>query len=197
MCGMQHTLPYLPSRPAEPGTNPVFNVVIAYEDFETGKQAKRTYDILVETLGRECQFTNQMWKFDVLSIPKLREMASADASAADLVIISCHGDELSGHTKKWIESWSNSPTPPLALVALFDRPQEQAARVRGVKDYLVGIARRGCMEFFSQPEIGRPEFGAHDSSLSTGITDQHQHTLNTLAGVVQRDLPDSRWSLLD
>jgi len=58
-------------------------VVIAYEDFETGKQAKRTFDFLAEQLKDECQFTNQMWKFDVLNIPKLREMAAKDAAGAE------------------------------------------------------------------------------------------------------------------
>jgi len=45
---------------------PIFNVVIAYEDFETGKTCEGTYDFLVNNLRHECRFENQMWKFDVL-----------------------------------------------------------------------------------------------------------------------------------
>ena len=48
--------------------NPTFNVVMAYEDFDTGKRAMRTYDYLVQHLGDECLFKNQMWKFDVLAV---------------------------------------------------------------------------------------------------------------------------------
>ena len=61
-------------------SNPEFSVVIVYEDFETGKDAKRTFDFLGEHLKDECHFTNQMWKFDVLNIPKLREMAAKGES---------------------------------------------------------------------------------------------------------------------
>ena len=88
---MQSSLAIAPMKPSDLEANPMFNVVIAYEDFETGKRAKKTYDFLVENLGHDARFSNQMWKFDVLTIPKLREMAAKDATAADIIIISCHG----------------------------------------------------------------------------------------------------------
>src|ERR1035441_10386171 len=83
---------------------PVFSVVIAFEDFETGRQAKRAYDFLVANLSHEWQVTSQMWKFELLSIPELREMAASDAASAKLIIISSRGDrELPAHVKEWIE----------------------------------------------------------------------------------------------
>ncbi|MGH7971380.1 MAG: hypothetical protein ACREIC_21895, partial [Limisphaerales bacterium] len=85
--------------------SPAFTVLIAYEDFDTGKLAKRTYDFLVENLGRDCSFVNQMWKFDVLGIPNLREIAVEDAARADIIIISSRGDELPEHIKLWVEAW--------------------------------------------------------------------------------------------
>src|SRR5262245_57788797 len=88
---MQNTLTFPPLKSAERESAPTFNVVIAYEDFETGKNAKKTYDFLVEHLGHECEFSNQMWKFDVLALPKLKEMAARDAADADIIIISAHG----------------------------------------------------------------------------------------------------------
>src|ERR1051325_527110 len=103
---MQQSLSY--SRIGSPDlqANPLINVVIAYEDFETGKHAKKTYDFLVEHLSEQCRFINQMWKFDVLSIPKLREMAAKDAAMADIVIVSCHGaEDLPADVKAWIELW--------------------------------------------------------------------------------------------
>src|SRR5262245_17135004 len=98
---MQHTLTSCPSKSSGFGAGPAFNVVIAYEDFETGKQAKRTYDFLVDHLGRDCQFTNSMWKFDVLNIPKLLDIAVKDGLVADIVIISAHGQDLPTHVKTW------------------------------------------------------------------------------------------------
>jgi hypothetical protein len=194
---MQHTLSCPPSGIDDCGTSPAFNVVIAYEDFDTGKHAKRTYDFLTETVGRECRFTNEMWKFDVLRIPKLWEMARADAAAADLVVISCHGDDLPAHTREWIESWLGGPTTPLALVALFDRPLEEVAKVRAVRDYLADAARRGNMEFFAQPDQWPGAPRSRECSVFHKPKDRGQPTLRTLAGVFQQDLPASRWNAFD
>src|SRR5581483_4358351 len=62
-----------------------FNVVIAYEDFAAGRHAKETYDYLVRSLGRELAFDNQMWKFDVLGHPKLRDRNSARHPHDDII----------------------------------------------------------------------------------------------------------------
>src|SRR5215472_17322151 len=86
--------------------NSTLNVVIAYEDLETGKRAMKTYDYLVEHLGEQCLFANQMWKFDVLAVPKLREIAARDAAAAEIIIIAAHeGRDLPTEVKSWIEMW--------------------------------------------------------------------------------------------
>ncbi len=196
---MQHTLPCPPLGHSDPAVHPTFNVVIAYEDFETGKHAKRTYDFLADTLGHDCRLTNQMWKFDVLGIPKLREMASADAAAADLVVISCHGDELPPHTRAWLESWASGRARPLALVALFDRPREESSRLNQVRRYLADVARRGNMEFFAHPDEPPGASRRQQSPLSqdTNPNPHSQRTLETVAGVIQRDLPVSRWNPID
>ena len=102
---MRRTATKTPFSPNEQAPDSVFSVVIAYEDFDTGKHAKVTYDFLVQTLGHECRFSNEMWKFDILSIPKLQEMAVADAQNADIIIVSGHGrHELPDHVKEWLES---------------------------------------------------------------------------------------------
>src|SRR5947209_17488715 len=120
---MQRSLTNHPFPPRNVDETPDFNVVIAYEDFESGKQAKATYDFLVENLGTNCRFSSQMWKFDVLGIPKLREMAAKDAAGADIVIVSCHGsNDLPVEVKAWIELWMADQSNTIALVALFDSP---------------------------------------------------------------------------
>jgi hypothetical protein len=134
--------------------SPCFDVVIAYEDFETGKHAKRTYDFLTEHLSNECTFSNQMWKFDVLGIPNLRQMAAQDASQADIVIISCHGDQpLPAEVKAWIELWISGENHPVALVALFDETTISNLQVHGTTAYLRQVATRVGMEFFAQPSV--------------------------------------------
>ncbi len=192
---MQHTLTCPPLHDLDLGANPTFNVVIAYEDFETGKHAKETCDYLAENLGRECELRNQMWKFDVLAIRKLREIAAADAAVADLVIVSCRGDELPAHTKAWIESWINRETRPMALVALFHVQPEAASRTCAVSEYLADAARRAGIEFFAHP--GESSLGRlHPEVFSLrGRSAADERTLLTLEDAVRDS--GARWSYLE
>jgi len=193
---MQYTLTS-PSLGA-PGLDakPKFKVVIAYEDFEAGKHAKKTYDYLVGNLGWECQFTNQMWRFDVLSIPKLRELAAAAAAQADLIIISSHGsEELPEPVKAWIESWLGQQGNGLALVALFDCPREESQKTRAVRAYLAGVASRGGLEFFGQPDDWPGRRNRGGPLLSQGNSDLGGRTLSALAGVAQQGPGFPRWGI--
>ena len=152
---------------------PVFSVVIVYEDFRTGKQAKQACDFLEENLSHEWQVTSQMWKFEVLSIPELREIAAKDAAMANLIIVSSRGDgELPADVKGWIEMWRGYKDGAVALVALFDRPPEQAEHAQATHAYLERVAKRGRMEFFTWPEVGsgkgsRPADRVLDRRLET------------------------------
>lgn len=189
---MQHALTCPPPECSDSGNHPTFNVLIAYEDLEMGKHAKKTYDFLVDQLGNDCQFNNQMWKFGVLSIPKLREIAAADAAAADIVVISCHGGELPDEVKAWFNLWVNAPDGPLALVALFDSPADAQVRTREARAYLAQQARRGHMEFFAQPDEW-PGSQEHRFRRSAEI---HDRALSTLAGAVRAE-PAVRWTWQD
>jgi len=129
---------------------PLFKVVIAYEDFEMGNHAKHLYDFLTQNLGEDFELSSQMWKFDVLSIPKLREIAIKDAIEADILVISSRGGQgLATGAKVWIESWLTQGTRADALVALFGCEVQETQTVR---DYLADVACRGGLEFFAQPD---------------------------------------------
>lgn len=190
---MQRTVTFLPPDSSETESNPAFNVLIAYEDFETGKHAKQTYDFLSENLGRECHMANQMWKFEVLSIPKLREIAVRDATVADIIILSSHGRELPDYVVKWIESWLMGGAGSLALVAMFEKSEAAGAINPAVRDYLVDVAKRGHMEFFEQParDVRNREKGLLDPLRAI----PSDRTLSTFAGVVHHEIPTSRWGL--
>jgi hypothetical protein len=97
-----------------------FNVVIVYEDFESGKNAKRTYDYLAAKLGAECEFKNQMWKYDILTLPKLREIALQDALEADVLLLSSRGGSTPVQVKNWLEEWSIQNRRTVALVARWE-----------------------------------------------------------------------------
>lgn len=193
LLGMQTTLHLPPLEPSSIEPSPVFNVIIAYEDFESGMHAKKTYDFLTANLGHDFVVNNQMWKFDVLSIPKLREMAACDAAEADIIIISSHGgSELPVPVRAWIDAWLNKECGAIALVALFDRGPEQA---EGVRRYLAEVAKRAGLEFFAQPDEW-PGAGGFElrASLPGGRT-RADHGLSILARIETFERPSSRWGI--
>jgi len=189
---MQSTLTFPSFGPSDLEVNPTFNVVVAYEDFETGKRAKKTYDYLAEHLGHECPFTNQMWKFDVLAVPKLRAMAAKDAAAADIIIIASHGtNPLPAEVRLWIELWLGETGRAIALVALFDSLDSCEADL--VRAYLASVAGRGKMEFFSQPGLwpGRKE----EAHSNDDAWEKHEKAFSVLAGVVEENWAMPRWGI--
>jgi hypothetical protein len=136
---------------------PTFRVVLVYEDFKAARQAKQAYDFLVANLTHEWQVTSQMWKFDLLRIRELRELAAEDALLADLIIVSCNGDgELPAGVRTWIEMTLGSMADAVALVALLDCPPGQAERAQVTQGYLERVAQRAHMEFFTWP-LGLPK----------------------------------------
>jgi len=147
---MQTTLHLPPLAPSAIEVRPHFNVVMIYEDFECGKRAMRIYDYLVANLGSEFTFDHQMWKFDVLKLPKLREMAVSDAAAADIILVSTRqGEELPTPVKTWVDSWLPMGCEAIALVALFDGEPERAG---GAFQYLSAVACKAGIQFFAHPE---------------------------------------------
>ena len=189
---MKLSAKYPPFRSQENEAEPSFNVVIAYEDFETGKQAKRTFDVLVEQLKNDCRFANQMWKFDVLSIPKLREMAAKDAATADIVIISCRArSELPPEVKAWIELWLAEKNHAIALVALLDNSPGLTLESANLRRYLSAVAVRGGMEFFAQPE----DITKSIRSSNTPVSPPINLALASLARAAERETAFPRWGI--
>ncbi|MHB8520909.1 MAG: hypothetical protein ACYDH9_09130 [Limisphaerales bacterium] len=134
----------------EPGKARRFEVVVAYEDFATGIRAKKAFDGVLRELGSDLTFNCKLWKFDILRIPQLKEMAADDAAEADMVLIAAHsGSELPAGVKKWIDLWVTRRRPgPRALVSLLD-PEEGSPSGRNlVCNYLHQVSERGHMDFF-------------------------------------------------
>jgi hypothetical protein len=183
------TLPLQTFIASDSDENQSLNVFIAYEDFETGKRAIKTYNYLVEHLGHECLFTNQMWKFDVLSVPKLREMAVRDAIGAQIVIIALHGNNpLPPQVEAWVESWAACAGNTVALVALFEDLSEFAENP--ARDYLAGVAGHCGIEFFCQPSWS----GA--SKDMTGGREQNGKTFSAIANILEeQDVAVLRWGI--
>ena len=170
--------------------NPALNVVIAYEDLETGKRAMKTYESMVHQLGDQCLFTNQMWKFDVLAVPKLKEIAAKDAASAEIVIVSAHdGNELPKEVKAWIEMWLSYKSGASALVALFDGGTAE----NPIRAYLTEVARRGKMEFFCEP--GAWPASGNTRSVNTFTQPLNEKTFSFLANATPEAPSFSHWGI--
>jgi len=166
------------------------NVVIAYEDLETGKRAIKTYDYMVEQLGEQCLFANQMWKFDVLAVPKLREIAAKDAASAEIIIVSAHeGKQLPPEVKSWVELWLSYETQATALVGLFGTESVNDPMRR----YLADVAQRAKIEFFCQPGIWPGTSQKHNTAAP--IWERNEKTFSILANVVEEETAASHWGI--
>jgi hypothetical protein len=55
--------------------------------------------------------------------------------------------------KAWIELWLRDKNGILALVALCDRPEEPSGQHWPIRNYLAGVAERGQLEFFAEPDV--------------------------------------------
>jgi hypothetical protein len=101
---------------------PKFNVVIIYEDIAAGKRAKHFYDRVIRQLVDECDFSLELWNFQVLAVPEIGNSAAKAAAETDFVIVSMYRKaQLSVQTRDWIERWSGLITDSKsALVALLE-----------------------------------------------------------------------------
>jgi hypothetical protein len=130
---------------------PKFNVTIIYEDGAAGKRAKHFYDRVIRELVDECDFSLELWNFQVLAVPEIGNLAAKAAAQADFVILSMHRKaQLSAQTRDWIERWSGLITDnKSALVALLDQPGLKRGTIASTLDYLRKIADRKGISFYT------------------------------------------------
>jgi len=137
---------WMPHRDDEP----ILKVVIIYEDVRTGTRAKLFYDKLIRELKNECVFSLQLWSFQVLAIPKIRESAADSITQADFVILSLDGKAgLPARMRQWIETWSRQifDRGP-ALIALVDKSMVRDGQNALTLAYLRGVAQTNRVAFF-------------------------------------------------
>jgi hypothetical protein len=140
----------------DPDDGPKFNVAIIYEDSAAGKRAKHFYDRLIRELVDECDFSLELWNFQVLAVPGIGNSAAKAAAQADLVILSMHRKaQLSVQTRDWIERWSGLITDNKpALVVLLDQRGMKRGTVASTLDYLRKVADRKGISFYTHTIFG-------------------------------------------
>jgi hypothetical protein len=143
-------------------SHPVFNVVLAYDEYSDGIRAKEFFDALVRDHGELFQFICHLWKFDVLREPHLFEAAARDVFGADMIVLAMRqSQELPGEVKGWIEQWLPSKQADSgALVALLGSQDGHAGSATTVGVTLKQLAERANVQVFCN-EIGWPAMDSH------------------------------------
>jgi hypothetical protein len=128
-----------------------FNVAIIYEDGAAGKRAKHFYDRVIRELVDECDFSLELWSFQVLAVPEIGNSATKAAAEADFVILSMHRKaQLSTQTRDWIERWSGLISDnKSALVALLKQSEIRRGTFASTLDYLRKVADRKGISFYT------------------------------------------------
>jgi hypothetical protein len=113
----------MPTQRARLSDRPKFSVVIIYEDRGTGRRAKYFYEKLVHELKGKCDFSLELWDFQVLAISEIGNSAARVAAQADFLIVSLHGKAgLPAEIREWIETWARLIADSnAALIALVDK----------------------------------------------------------------------------
>ena len=153
---VKHSLAFNPNQTVDIADRPTFYVVIIYEDSRAGRRAKHFYDRVIQELEDECDFSLELWSFEVLELPGIGNAAARAAAHADFVILSMHGkSQLSVQTKDWIVRWSGliGDCKP-ALVALLDSRTTGRVTVASTLDYLRKVADRKNMSFYAHTSSG-------------------------------------------
>ena len=134
----------------DPDDKSQLKAVAIYEDGSTGRRAKRFYDKLILELDGQCDFSLQLWSFQVLAIPELRKLAIESAAQADFVILSLHGKAgLPVDIREWIETWSKLIIgKDLALITLVEKSTTRDGTNASALPYLKRLAKRTKVDFF-------------------------------------------------
>jgi hypothetical protein len=127
-----------------------FNIVIMYEDFATGKRAKKGLDFVTEELGHDLEFRHSMWRLDILQDPKLKVLATPALAEADLLIISLRGEgQLPAKIYVLIGEWlAVKSDRNRALVALFESTASETDSAVYVR--LAHLALENELDLFEQ-----------------------------------------------
>jgi hypothetical protein len=124
------------------GSGSALNVMLLYEDAETGLRAKLSLAVVQERGLLETGFRTKLWRRDLLRTSGLCEQAAIEAAAADVIILSLHGHEgLPDEVTDWLSRWLAHKTDrPCALGVLLDAPLAAQGRVDPVANYLKRVA---------------------------------------------------------
>ena len=141
---------------------PMLRIVILYAGFDAFARAQGKLQRLITEANTGFDVETSSWEFDELrAFPQLRDRATEEVLAADIVIVSTFAaTELPLEIWTWIESWApRKKGRSHTLVVLVGRRRLSSAPPPLLEAYFRQIAEIGGMEFLSTE---------HQATLPTG-----------------------------
>jgi hypothetical protein len=131
-------------------SNTPFNIVIVYENIEAGIRARETAERITSELDGEMDINSNIWNYELLRQRQLRAQAAADASVADMIVISVSNPEqLPAFVQAWVDEWMfDRAGGAAALVLILNGNAARRGERSTVVQHLRTVARRSQMAFF-------------------------------------------------
>jgi len=186
-------------RPSFAGEAPrrQLRTILVYENLAAAVRAQSLIHRLATELRPEFELFNQVWKFELLRHPQLKQEVTAEAIEADVIIISASsGTELPPLINSWIESWLPEKIGQQAsLIALFDQEVEAGNGAEegppSACEYLRRIAEAGGMDFFCNTATQVQRFHRFTSVIPA----RHHQEAGSSAGLPGHLRPELRGSI--
>jgi hypothetical protein len=185
--------PYL-SEGGEASTPSSLDVLILYEDYGTGLRAKHSLDFLPAQLPAHAKWSTKLWRSELLSDPVLSEQAAMEAAAADVIILSVHGQSaLPEEVRAWLNRWLNQKARrPYALGVLLDAGDVSQGSENPVVAYLQQVALvAGVDLFYGFSEAPLREL---DPAMAE-INERAHYSSAVIEDMLKRAQPHQRWGI--
>ena len=172
----------------------LLDVVLVYEDLATGLRARQAFDHLVDQLELEADFRLNLWNFGLLRDPAHRQEAAREASDADIIVLSAHGQgELPAQVKAWLRQWLDlNAEHPTALVASLDESVKDQSSENRILAHLRSLAAEAGAELILH--FGPPARLETDLTVES-IRERVETTSTLLEEILHRRAPYPRWGI--
>jgi len=172
----------------------LLGVVLVYEDLATGLRARQAFDHLVDQLELEADFRLNLWNFGLLRDPAHRQEAAREASDADIIVLSAHGQgELPAQVKAWLREWLElNADRPTALVASLDESVKDQSSENRILAHLRSLAAEAGAELILH--FGPPARPETDLTVES-IRERVETSSALLEEILHRHAPYPRWGI--
>lgn len=125
-------------------------LLLAYEDAATARRAKCAVERVLRSTEVKARSKFHLCKLDLLDVPELRRQAAQEAAAADLLIVSIHGNRrLPNQAESNVIEWVGvMRAKPCALVISLDAGAQLRTENPTVKELRSAAAHHGVAVMF-------------------------------------------------